>query len=189
MMYKLYYSRYSWYICTIAINMIQYEIRSRRGTSVPRDRATWLAGVSANKHRCTMQLHVNVVHFLKLMWGTRRKRSAWTLVSAYDCWLQNCKLGMDDSHDTLQVTLGILFMKALIATRKECMSPRKHSSMYYRGKKFVTYFFIEKPWRILPKCWYMYCPETLLDHLNFTPDLKMVTLGFLIFTQNSVILH
>ena len=41
----------------------------------------------------------------------------------------------------------------------------------------------------MPKCWHIYCPGTLLDHLNFTPDFKIVTLSFLTFTQNLVILN
>ena len=57
------------------------------------------------------------------------------------------------------------------------------------GKKFVTYFFIDKPCNILPNWWYIYCPETLLDHSNFTSDLEVVTFSFLIFTQNIVILN
>ena len=57
------------------------------------------------------------------------------------------------------------------------------------GEKVLNVFFIEKPCSILPKCSYIYCPGTLLDHLIFTPDFKMVTLSFLIFPQNIVILN
>ena len=59
--------------------------------------------------------------------------------------------------------------------------------MYYQGKKFVTYLFIDKRCSIMSKCCYIYCSGTLLDHLRFNPDFKMVTLSFLAFTQILVI--
>ena len=34
------------------------------------------AAVLANKYFCSMRLHVNIVHLLKLMWGSLKKCSA-----------------------------------------------------------------------------------------------------------------
>ena len=53
-------------------------------------------------------------------------------------------------------------------------------SIVISEKKLITNNFIEKPCSILPKCWYIHCPGTLLDHLNFTPDFKMATLSFFV---------
>ena len=44
--------------------------------------------------------------------------------------------------------------------------------IYYRGKFCVTYFFIEKACRVLPKCYNIHCSGMLIDHLNFTTDMK-----------------
>ena len=45
------------------------------------------------------------------------------------------------------------------------------------GEKVRYVFFIEITCSILPKCWYFFGPGPLLDHLNFTPDVKMVTIS------------
>ena len=46
------------------------------------------------------------------------------------------------------------------------------------GKKFVTYFFNEKPYSVLSKFQYMYYSGTLLEHLNSTLDFKIASFGF-----------
>ena len=94
MVYNMYRSWYSWYMYTIASNVIEYEIRTRWGMSVSLDRAMSLAEASANKHLCSMQLYVNIVHFSRAHVSRLKTCSTWTLGSAYNWWLQNCKLGM-----------------------------------------------------------------------------------------------
>ena len=69
MVYKMYRSWYSCYICTIASYVIECENLTRQGTGVSLDLAMSLTDESANKHLCTMQLYVNIVHFSKLMRG------------------------------------------------------------------------------------------------------------------------
>ena len=61
--------------------------------------------------------------------------------------------------------------------------------MYYQGKKFVTYFLIEKPCSVLPEFEYTYYSRTVLEHINFTLNFKMVSFSFQIFTQDLVILN
>ena len=58
--------------------------------------------------------------------------------------------------------------------------------VYTIGEKVRYLFFIEKFYSLLPKCWYIYCPGTLLDHLKFTPKFKMVTLSFTEFYKKFI---
>ena len=45
-------------------------------------------------------------------------------------------------------------------------------------KKVRYVFFIEKPCSVLPKIEYIYYSGTLLEHLNFTLEFKMVSFIF-----------
>ena len=116
-----------------------------------------------------LQVHVKVLYGKQMLFAMYNPMT-WGLVSdrAVKCLL-NANPRKKINYDT-DIILDVCF-----------------SDLYYRGKKFVTYFFVEKPCSIMPKCWYIYCPWTLVDHLIFIPDFKMVTLNYLIFTQNSVI--
>jgi len=52
-----------------------------------------LADASANEHSRSVQLYVNIVNFFKADASSLKTCSTWTVNSAYDWWLQNCKLG------------------------------------------------------------------------------------------------
>ena len=110
--YKLYHAWYSWYICTIASNVIEYEILTRRGTSVERDPAILLPDVSANKHLHNMQLYVNIVHFLNLIRGSSKYCSTLTLDSAYDWWLHNCKVAVVNKTAVIGCTWLFVYQRA-----------------------------------------------------------------------------
>ena len=96
-------------------------------------------------------------------------------------------------YNTTDFTLLDRIQVDLVSYSQMCHSSLSNyvhpQNTYYRGKEFVTYFFIQKPYSILHECWCIYCPGTLLEHLNLTPDLKMPTLLLLTFTQKSVILN
>ena len=50
--------------------------------------------------------------------------------------------------------------------------------IYTIGEKSSLHFFIEKPCSVLPKFYFNYYSGKLLEHLNFTPDFKMVSFSF-----------
>ena len=67
---------------------------------------------------------------------------------------------------------------------------QKSANLGTIGEKSSLPFFIDKPCSILSKCRYIYCLETLFNHLYFTPYFQIVTLNFLtFFTQKLVILN
>ena len=67
MAYKMYRFWYSCYISTITSYVIEYESRTRWGTSISLDLFMSLVDESANKNLFSMQLYVNIVHFSKLV--------------------------------------------------------------------------------------------------------------------------
>ena len=114
---------------------------------------------------------ISVVHFSQDAFDNWRHCHRKTL---YQC-------GRGETH-----IVWLHWLNSCLRYKMHCDTTPRHVLL---GKKFVTYFFIEKTCCVLPICYYIYCSRTLLVHLNFNTDFKIVTLSFLVSTQNLVILN